>query len=111
MPQGLETQIITTLTAIIQNLGWLGIVVIMALESANVPVPSEVTMPLAGWLLVEARGGSAIQAILVGGLLGALGCLIGSVINYGIGAFGGSSFCRALRQIYSHQPQRHCPCR
>ena len=92
MPQGLENQIISTLTSIIQNLGWLGIVVIMALESANIPIPSEVTMPLAGWLLVEARGGTAIQAILVGGILGALGCLIGSVINYGIGAYGGRPF-------------------
>jgi len=92
MPQGLETQIISTLTAIIQSLGWVGIVVIMALESANIPIPSEVTMPLAGWLLVEARGGSAIQAILVGGILGALGCLIGSTLNYGIGAYGGRPF-------------------
>ena len=92
MPQGLENQIVSTLTSIIQNLGWLGILVIMALESANIPIPSEVTMPLAGWLLVEARGGTAIQAILVGGLLGALGCLIGSVINYGIGAYGGRPF-------------------
>jgi len=92
MPQGLETQIVTTLTTIIQSLGWFGIVVIMALESANIPIPSEVTMPLAGWLLVQARGGTAIQAVLVGGLLGALGCLIGSVINYGIGAYGGRPF-------------------
>ena len=92
MPQGLETQIVATLTNIIQSLGWLGIVVIMALESANIPVPSEITMPLAGWLLIEARGGTALQAILVGGLLGALGCLIGSVINYGIGAYGGRPF-------------------
>ena len=92
MPQGLETQIVSTLTTIIQNLGWLGIVVIMALESANIPIPSEVTMPLAGWLLVQARGGSAIEAVLLGGILGALGCLIGSVINYGVGAYGGRPF-------------------
>jgi len=89
MPQGLETQIVSTLTSIIQNLGWLGIIVIMALESANIPIPSEVTMPLAGWLLIEARGGTAIQAILIGGILGALGCLIGSIINYALGAYGG----------------------
>jgi membrane protein DedA with SNARE-associated domain len=64
----------------------------MALESAYIPIPSEVTMPLAGWLLVQARGGTAVQAVLMGGILGALGCLIGSVINYGIGAYGGRPF-------------------
>ncbi len=92
MPQGLEIQIITTLTTIIQTLGWFGIVVIMALESANIPIPSEVTMPLAGWLLVQARGGTALEAVLLGGILGALGCLIGSTINYAIGAYGGRPF-------------------
>src|SRR3954469_24631507 len=92
MPQALEVQIVHTLTTIIQNIGWIGIMLVMAVESANIPIPSEVTMPLAGWLLVEARGGSAIEAILLGGLLGALGCLIGSVVNYGIGAYGGRPF-------------------
>ena len=92
MPQGLENQIVATLTSIIQNIGWLGIIAVMALESANIPIPSEVTMPLAGWLLVQANGGSALEAILVGGFLGALGCLIGSVVNYGLGAWGGRPF-------------------
>ncbi len=92
MPQGLETQIVASLTTLIQNIGWLGIIFIMALESANIPIPSEVTMPLAGWLLVQARGGTAIEAILVGGFFGALGCLIGSVANYGLGAWGGRPF-------------------
>src|SRR5258707_15128495 len=92
MPQGLETQIVASLTTLIQNIGWLGIIFIMALESANIPIPSEVTMPLAGWLLVQARGGTAIEAILVGGLFGAVGCLIGSVAHYGLGGGGGGPF-------------------
>ena len=92
MPQGLENQIVASLTTLIQNIGWIGILLIMAIESANIPIPSEVTMPLAGWLLVQARGGSAIEAIVLGGLIGALGCLLGSVINYAIGAYGGRPF-------------------
>src|SRR5258708_31623303 len=92
MPQGLENQIVATLTTIIQSVGWIGILLVMAVESANIPIPSEVTMPLAGWLLVQARGGSAIEAILFGGLIGALGCLLGSVINYAVGAYGGRPF-------------------
>src|SRR5512140_2072887 len=92
MPQALELQIVTLLTNIIQSIGWIGIMLIMAIESANIPIPSEVTMPLAGWLLVQARGGSLIEAIMLGGLLGALGCLIGSVVNYGVGLYGGRPF-------------------
>ena len=92
MPQGLETQITTALTTVIQNIGWLGILLIMILESANIPIPSEVTMPLAGWLLIQKTGGTALQAILIGGLVGAFGCVIGSVINYGFGAYGGRPF-------------------
>jgi membrane protein DedA with SNARE-associated domain len=92
MPSALETQIVASLTSLIQSIGWLGIIFIMALESANIPIPSEVTMPLAGWILVQQRGGSAIEAILLGGVLGALGCLLGSVVNYGIGLYGGRPF-------------------
>lgn len=92
MPAGLEHQIVETLTTLIQNIGWLGILFIMALESANIPIPSEITMPLAGWLLVQKTGGTPLQAILIGGLVGALGCLLGSVVNYGIGAYGGRPF-------------------
>jgi len=58
---------------------------IMALESANIPIPSEVTMPLAGWLLSATRWESVWQ----GGLFGALGCTLGSVISYALGAWGG----------------------
>ncbi|NIV28377.1 MAG: DedA family protein, partial [Anaerolineae bacterium] len=72
-----------------QSIGWLGVVVIMALESANIPIPSEVTMPLSGWMLVQAKGGTAMQALLLGGLWGAVGCTIGSVISYALGAWGG----------------------
>ena len=92
MPAGVEAQIVHTLTSVVQSIGWVGIFLIMALESANIPIPSEVTMPLAGWLLVQQAGGTALQAILLGGLVGGLGCLFGSVVNYGIGAYGGRPF-------------------
>ncbi|HVU11998.1 MAG TPA: DedA family protein [Phototrophicaceae bacterium] len=92
MPQGLEIQLTNAMTTLVQNIGWLGILFIMILESCNIPIPSEVTMPLAGWLLVEKLGGTPVQAILIGGLVGSLGCVIGSVINYAIGAYGGRPF-------------------
>jgi membrane protein DedA with SNARE-associated domain len=71
---------------------WPGVVVIMALESANIPIPSEVTMPLAGWMLVQARGLPLWRAALEGGFMGALGCTIGSVGSYLLGYWGGRPF-------------------
>jgi membrane protein DedA with SNARE-associated domain len=94
--QGLEAQLVTFLTNLFQTINWLGVVVIMILESANIPIPSEVTMPLAGWLLVQARGLSAWNALWMGGLMGAVGCTVGSVLSYGLGAWGG----RPLVQRY-----------
>jgi len=69
-------------------IGWPGVVFIMALESANIPIPSEMTMPLAGWLLIP-KTVTGFQAFLIGGFWGALGCVIGSSISYGLGYWGG----------------------
>jgi membrane protein DedA with SNARE-associated domain len=96
MPLWLEQQIVTALSQLFQNIGWGGVVGIMALESANIPIPSEVTMPLSGWLLVQARGGTGLEALLLGGLWGGLGCTLGSVASYALGSFGG----RALLDRY-----------
>lgn len=87
--QGFEEQLVAFLTNLLQTIGWFGVVVIMALESANIPIPSEVTMPLSGWMLVQARGLTAWQAVLWGGFWGAVGCTIGSIISYAVGAWGG----------------------
>jgi membrane protein DedA with SNARE-associated domain len=86
---GLEQQLVQFLMHLFQSIGWAGVVVIMILESCNIPIPSEVTMPLAGWMLVQARGLSAWYALGLGGLFGALGCTLGSVISYGLGVWGG----------------------
>ncbi len=86
--QGIEEQIVLFLQNLFQTMGWPGVVIAMAIESACIPLPSEVTMPLAGWMLVQAQGLS--QAfLLVAAFWGALGNTIGSVITYWIGARGG----------------------
>jgi membrane protein DedA with SNARE-associated domain len=87
--EALEHQLVAFLTNLFQAIGWFGVVVIMVLESANIPIPSEVTIPLAGWMLVQAQGLSAWHALLLGGLWGAVGCTLGSVISYALGAWGG----------------------
>ena len=85
----IEQQIVAFLEQVLNTIGWTGVVVIMALESANIPIPSEVTMPLAGWMLVQAQGLSLWQAIWHGGLWGAVGCTVGSLLSYALGYYGG----------------------
>ena len=87
--EALEHQLVGFLTNLLQTINWFGVVIIMALESANIPIPSEVTMPLSGWMLVQAQGRSAWDAIWLGGLCGGLGCMLGSVISYALGMWGG----------------------
>ena len=60
----------------------------MAIESACIPFPSEVIMPLAGWFLVKDRG-HGLEFLLVAGFFGALGNTIGSLIAYYAGMIGG----------------------
>lgn len=84
----IEEQIVLFLENLLQSIGWAGIVVAMAIESACIPLPSEVTMPLAGWMLIQARGLS-LWHTLWAGFYGGLGCTIGSVATYWVGALGG----------------------
>jgi membrane protein DedA with SNARE-associated domain len=84
----IEHQVVLFLQNLIQTVGWAGIVLAMAIESACVPLPSEVTMPLAGWMLIQARGLSVWQTVW-GAWWGAVGCTVGSVVTYWVGAKGG----------------------
>ncbi|HUV73530.1 MAG TPA: DedA family protein [Anaerolineae bacterium] len=86
--EALEHQVVLFLQNLIQSVGWAGIVLAMAIESACVPLPSEVTMPLAGWMLIQARSLSVWHTFW-GGWWGAVGCTLGSVITYWVGAKGG----------------------
>ncbi len=83
--------IISAITSFIINtissLGYFGVGALMALESACVPLPSEVIMPFAGFLVAEGR-----FTMLGVTLAGALGCLVGSVVAYAVGAWGGRGF-------------------
>jgi len=63
--------------------------IIMTLESANFPIPSEVTMPLSGWLLTPKAQFLALQTFLIAGGWGGMGCLLGSLASYLLGYFGG----------------------
>lgn len=89
--EAFEQAVVFFLQDLFNLIGWGGVVVAMTIESACIPLPSEVTMPLAGWMLI-AEPGEPMWHILLGGWWGAVGCTIGSVITYWIGAKGGRPF-------------------
>jgi membrane protein DedA with SNARE-associated domain len=69
---------------VISTAGYFGVVLMMAIESACVPLPSEVIMPFAGYLV------SIGQFSLIGAATaGALGCNLGSTVAYYVAAVGG----------------------
>lgn len=90
---GLETAIVEFLRNLVQSVGWIGVLLAMLVESVNIPLPSELTMPLAGWMLVKEQNLPSAY-VLFAALVGAIGNTIGSLINYGIGAWGGRPLVR-----------------
>jgi membrane protein DedA with SNARE-associated domain len=74
----------TLIVATISSIGYLGIVILMAIESACIPLPSEIIMPFSGYLVSTGR----FDLLLVA-TAGALGCNVGSTIAYMIGYYGG----------------------
>lgn len=71
----------------ISALGYWGVGLMMAIESACIPLPSEIIMPFSGYLVI---GG---QFTLWGvTLAGSIGCVVGSALAYWVGYFGGRSF-------------------
>jgi membrane protein DedA with SNARE-associated domain len=66
--------------------GYVGIVLAMALESCCIPLPSEIVMPLAGYVVFTQPERFSLLGV---GIAGTLGCVIGSSIAYAIGASGG----------------------
>jgi len=71
------------------NFGYVGIVIAMAIESCCIPLPSEIIMPLAGFMTVAAAGHSAKFSLIGVTVAGALGSVVGSIIAYWIGYGGG----------------------
>ncbi len=72
------------ITDTISALGYGGVVLLMAIESANIPLPSEIFMPFAGFLV--SRGELNLWLI---SLAGAVGCAFGSIFSYWLGSIGG----------------------
>jgi membrane protein DedA with SNARE-associated domain len=67
--------------------GYPGIIIMMAIESANIPLPSEAIMPTAGLLVQQGK-----MNIHLAALAGAIGCVLGSIPSYLLGLYGGRPF-------------------
>lgn len=84
MIETIVTTLATAIAATISGAGYLGIVLLMAVESACIPLPSEIIMPFAGYLTSTGR-----FSLVLAATAGALGCNLGSAIAYEIGRYGG----------------------
>ena len=84
----LETFVLTFSGDVYDFMGWFGVVVLMSIESTAIPLPSEIIMPLAGWRLVLDEG-HGVRYVLLAGFWGAVGSLIGSLVEYYISRAGG----------------------
>jgi len=72
------------IVATISLMGYSGIVLLMAIESACIPLPSEIIMPFSGYLVSTGQ-----MNLWLVGLAGAVGCVLGSLVAYWVGSKGG----------------------
>ncbi|BDG07057.1 DedA family protein [Anaeromyxobacter paludicola] len=71
-------------TGVIGGMGYWGVALLMAIESACIPLPSEIIMPFAGYLVFTGK-----MTLLGAAFWGAVGCVLGSVPAYYLGQYGG----------------------
>ena len=91
----MEQQVLDFIREAYDFMGWWGVVVLMSIESACIPLPSEIIMPLSGWMLIKEEE-LGMGYVFLAGFFGSLGCLLGSLVAYYVGAKGG----RVLVQRY-----------
>ena len=84
MLEQLHAAVATWILGIISSMHYAGIVLLMAIESACIPLPSEIIMPFAGFLV--SKGEMTLFGIA---LAGAIGCVVGSIPAYYLGMYGG----------------------
>jgi membrane protein DedA with SNARE-associated domain len=92
----IDTIVIPFLNTLYGSVGYLGVMAAMTIESAMVPLPSELILPYAGFLVSDpgqieplTHGPWSFWIVVV---LGTVGNTLGSCIGYAIGAYGGRPF-------------------
>ncbi|HEX4284115.1 MAG TPA: DedA family protein [Terracidiphilus sp.] len=84
MTERILAVLVQFITHVIDMGGYLGITALMGIESACIPLPSEIIMPFAGYLVYLHR-----FSLVGAATAGAIGCNLGSIVAYWIGAKGG----------------------
>jgi membrane protein DedA with SNARE-associated domain len=84
MTEKLLAVIFVFISQVIAATGYAGIALLMAIESACIPLPSELIMPFAGYLVFEGT-----MKLFWVATAGAIGCNLGSLVAYEIGCYGG----------------------
>jgi membrane protein DedA with SNARE-associated domain len=84
---GLIASLATFTIAVISAGGYWGIALLMAIESACIPLPSEIIMPFAGYLVSTGK-----LDLFLAATAGAIGCNLGSIVAYEVGKRGGRPF-------------------
>lgn len=91
--------LVSFIVAVISAAGYLGVTALMTIESACIPLPSEVIMPFAGYLVSLGR-----FSLIGAATAGALGCNLGSTIAYLVAIKGGrTAFRRWGRYVLIRQ--------
>ena len=92
----IDQVVIPFLTSLYAAVGYLGVMAAMAIESAMIPLPSELILPFAGFLVSDPK---AIEPITgqpwnfwITVVVATIGNTLGSLIAYAIGAYGGRPF-------------------
>lgn len=83
------------ITAFIDKTGYISIFVFMVMESTAFPVPSEAIMPFAGFLIAESK--LTFTLVIA---VSTLGSIVGSLLSYGIGLYGGQPFIERYGRFF-----------
>lgn len=87
------THLVTYLMSLIEKLGYIGILIVISLEYACFPIPSEVVLPFVGMSIPQTS-----LSFLPGYLISIIAGLLGSYICYFIGVYGGKPLLEQLQK-------------
>ena len=79
--------------SIISTVGYPGLGLVMFLENVFPPIPSEVVLPLAGWLTLDKTSGFTLLGVTI---VGAIGSVAGAFFSHGLGKWFDESRVRYL---------------
>lgn len=92
---GITEFIAQYVTAFIDKTGYISVFVLMVMESMVLPIPSEAVMPFAGFLIADSK--LTFTLVIA---VSTLGSIVGSILSYGIGLYGGQPFIERYGRFF-----------